>query len=124
MADLGLLLLRLGFGACLFFFHGWSKLLGFTARMHTYPDSFHIGHTPSLVLATFAEVFCAFAIVIGLLTRWMAIPPLLMGIVFAAMAHGTMASKEMPLLYAVGFLAIILLGPGSYSIDWMVRKKR
>jgi len=124
--DLGLLLLRVGFGGMLFLGHGWSKLVGFSGMKAMFPDPLHIGHTASLALATFAEVFCALAVMIGVFTRLASIPIIItMLVAVSIVLYGaSWQTKELPILFMLGFAAIALAGPGSWSVDWVSRKKK
>lgn len=126
MADLGLLILRVGFGGLLFLGHGWEKLLGFSHKAAMFPDPLHVGGRASLALAIFAEVVCSLLVALGVMTRLSAVPPFITMLVAASLvhAHDPWSKKEAALLYAIPFLVIILTGPGAFSIDWMVRKKK
>lgn len=126
MTDIGLLLLRVAAGGLLFISHGWGKLLHFSQAVATFPDPLHLGHSVSLVLVIFAEVFCSIAVVLGLFTRKAAIPPVIMMVVATFIVHrrDSWSARELPILYLVMFLTLAFSGAGTYSIDWMFRKKR
>ena len=124
--DLGLLILRVSISVMLLAGHGWGKLTHFSEYASTFPDPLHAGAKVSLCVAIAAEVGCSFLVAIGLYTRIAAFLPALMLFVAAAVVHvvDPWAKKEFALLYAIPFMVIVLTGPGSLSIDWMVRKKR
>jgi len=124
--DLGLLLLRVGVALPLIYGHGWGKLANFSERAASF-DPIGLGTPQSLLLVMFAEVFCALAVALGILTRWAAIPPIVAMSVAAFIRHGgdPFDVKEKALLYLVGFLAILLLGSGKYSLGpWLGKRLR
>jgi len=84
-----------------------------------------VGAEFSLYLAIFAEVICAVFIVLGLLTRWAAIPLVFaMGVAaFSVHLNDSLANKEHSLLFLTAFLAILILGAGKFSLDQLLRPR-
>lgn len=119
------LLLRLTFGLTMLLSHGMPKLLNFSAQMNHFPDPLGLGNSLSLGLAIFAEVICAALITVGLFTRLAAIPLTITMVVAVFIFHaGDPWSKmELGLMYALGYVCIFLLGPGKFSLDYVLRKK-
>ncbi len=118
--DLGLLLLRLFFGAAMIFGHGWGKLMRFFGNGPIiFSDPIGVGMEISLGLVVFAELVCAFLVLLGFLTRWVVIPLILAMLVAAFIAHGgdPFVKMEKALMYLVVFFVLFLTGPGKYSID-------
>lgn len=116
--NLGLLLLRLGFGG-LMLTHGIPKLLKLLSGDLNFGDPIGIGAPASLILAIVAEVVFPIFVIIGFKTRWMTIPVIItMAIAgFIVHANDPFGVKEKAFLFLIGFLAIALLGPGRYSVD-------
>ncbi len=117
--DLGLLLLRVA-GSGLLLTHGIPKLQRlFGEGPIEFADPIGIGQGPTLFLAVFAEFLCAILVLIGFKTRWATIPIILTMLTAVLIVHAAdpLGRKELPLLFAAVFLAIFLLGPGSYSVD-------
>jgi putative oxidoreductase len=124
--DFGLLLLRLGAAGLLFFGHGWPKLATFAAKSATFPDPLGMGPAMSLGLVVFAEVACSVLVAIGLFTR-LAVAPILIFFavaVFVQHAHDPWSKKEFVLIYSLPFLALLLAGPGSLSVDAAMERSR
>lgn len=121
--NFALLVLRVVFGASMFV-HGLAKLNGFSKMEREFPDPLHVGHTISLSLTIFAETLCAALVVIGLLTRFAAIPLVIcMGVVvFVVMKDVPFLQNEMGILFLAAFTAILVAGPGKYSLDHMIGK--
>ena len=118
------LALRLVFGLLLCINHGFEKMLHFGKFEYIFFDPFHIGHRWSLVLAIFAEVFCALMLVLGLFTRAAALVLVIEMAVAAFLFHkGTSLSVHEPALtYLAAFFAVLMVGPGRISVDGMMGK--
>ena len=78
-----------------------------------------IGSTVSLVLVVFAEVICSSLLVLGLLSRFAALVlVILTAVIVFKSAHGNIFGEgEKATLFLLGFLALLLVGPGRYSVD-------
>lgn len=120
--SLGLLILRLGVGGMMLFGHGWDKLAHFSEKTAMFPDPIGLGSATSLTLVTFAEFFCALAIIFGLATRFAAIPLVVNMLVAALIFHAgdPWPKKELTLLYATPFVTLLLAGGGKYSLDALI----
>ena len=116
--DLGKLLLRVGFGA-LMIPHGFSKLQNLMSGNPQFADPFGLGEIPSLILAIVAELICPVLVILGIKTRYAAIPVIITMAVAAFIIHGgdPWGKKEMALLYLIGYSTIALIGSGSYAIN-------
>lgn len=123
---LGLLILRVGFGATMAVQHGWPKLSDFSNKMNTFPDPLHISSALSLSLTIGAEFLCAIAVVIGIFTRFAALALIILfGIAFFIIhSSDPIAKKELALLYLLAFSSIFACGPGAYSADALFRRVR
>jgi len=123
--DFPLLLLRLTFGGLMFWNHGLGKIAKIDNAIILFPDPLGVGAEFSLYLAIFAEVICAVFIVLGLLTRWAAIPLVFaMGVAaFSVHLNDSLANKEHSLLFLTAFLAILILGAGKFSLDQLLRPR-
>jgi len=100
--------------------HGIPKLMKlFAGGAIQFPDPLGVGATTSLILTVFAEVICAALIVVGYKTKWASIPLVITMLVAAFIVHGAdpWGKKEFALLYAIGYIAIGMLGAGKYSLD-------
>jgi putative oxidoreductase len=119
-----LLVLRASFGL-LMVSHGWPKLMSLFSDPGAFPDPLLIGSTLSHVLAVFAEFFCAILIIIGLGTRWAALPLMIAMTVAAFVIHAKdpFGERELAILYLSVFTSLMILGPGSYSLDRAISGK-
>jgi putative oxidoreductase len=138
----GLLILRLGMGGYMLT-HGWGKVLKVVNGDFQFADPIGLGAQASLVLAAGAEFGCALLVIAGLLTRLAAIPLVFTMAVAAFRVHIAdpwtageaarlfqegqtkfPASKEMALLYLIGFLTLVFTGPGRLSLDGALWRRK
>lgn len=131
MTDLGLLLLRLTFGGLMAVGHGLVKLQGFDQMKGGFPDPLGIGTQNSLIGAIGGELIAGALIAVGLFTRLSTIPAIFTMAIAAFLVHGSgplflpgEGAKEPALLYLLGYVAIAMLGPGRFSLDAVLAKKK
>ena len=122
--NLSIFLIRLGFGGFLFLNHGLLKLNRFSELKNSFSDPFHVGHTTSLVLALFAEVFCSLLLVLGLLTRLASfvLVILFLTIIFIIQKHKPLENSELEILYLMASFTTLFCGPGKWSLDRLIGK--
>jgi putative oxidoreductase len=124
LLDTGLLLFRLLAGFALLRVHGLEKIVNYQEEVRSIPDPFGLGGEVNVAIAIFSDVFCALLVMGGLFTRLAALSVLcttLVGLLFVHINdpwHG----KDVPMVYSIMFLVILLLGPGRYSLDAKVSK--
>lgn len=126
--DIGLLILRLGFGFFMLAGHGWGKLSNFAERADSFADPIGLGSTVSLALAVFAEFFCSIAIMVGFLTRLALTQLIITMLVAAFIVHLDdplfgRPGKELALVYLTAYLTLFLAGAGRFSVDGMIANK-
>ena len=118
-----ILLLRISAGILLMH-HGYDKLVHFSEYQSHFMNFLGIGQTASLALVVFAEFFCALFVILGLFTRLASIPPIIAMAVALLKAHnGDVFGKgEAASLFCIIFFVILIIGPGSVSVDGMTGK--
>lgn len=123
---LALLILRVVLSATLIYGHGWGKLMSWAERSQDFPDPIGLGSAASLALTIGAEVFCAALVLVGLATRIATIPIIITMLVIIAVVHAgdPFGKIELPLLFFAGYTALALTGPGNFSIDASLKKRR
>ncbi len=127
--NLGLLVIRLGFGLGFIWFHGWAKITGGPERwagvggaMENFGIGF--GHTFFGFLAALTESVVALMFAAGFMFR----PSCLMlaGVMFVAATQHIVTGQGSPghsLKNLFLFAGMALVGPGKYSIDAQLGKK-
>ncbi|HLI93603.1 MAG TPA: DoxX family protein [Puia sp.] len=122
--NLAVLIIRLVFGLQLLFDHGLGKITHFSSLEYSFFDFLNIGHRWSLVLCIFAEVFCAGMVAIGLFARFAALVLVINFCVasFMALKGQPLAGHEAAFGYLACFFALLLTGPGRFSVDGAMGK--
>lgn len=123
--DFALLLLRITAGGFMLT-HGMGKFLKlFGDDPIKFADPIGLGVTASIVLVVFSEVLCSIFLILGLATRYSAIPLLITMLVAAFIVHAddSFGEKELALLYTTIYFVIALAGGGKYSIDNYIYKR-
>lgn len=120
--SLGLLFLRLIGGGLLMSGRAgvWSSMIHNSGGFLS--DPFGLGGEASWMLTLFSEFLCTLLVMLGVFTRFTAVPPLVVMLVIAlALPSGTAWSlRETYLFYALPFFVLTFTGPGDYSIDGRV----
>lgn len=125
LVDLGLLVLRVGIGI-IFVFHGYPKLLGGIetwTQVGSAMSMIGINFAPAFwgFMAAFAETIGGVFIILGLLHRPVALM-LTFTMIVAVVMHVTGGDPfgiySNALKALVIFVALVITGPGKYSIDY------
>lgn len=122
--NLWLLILRIG-ASILMLTHGFPKLMKVIEGNMQFGDPLGLGATTSLILATFAEAFCSIFIMLGLATRLATIPLIITMATAAFIVHADdpFSRQEMPLLYLLIYITLLVTGAGKYSVDHAISKR-
>ena len=112
--------LRVFFGI-MFFLHGLDKMMNFSQLSLNYPSVFGLGSYTTLMVAVFCEFCCSLFLIAGLLTRIITIPMIIsMAVAFFDVHDAMMPEGELSLIYLVAFFILFLVGPGRFSIDYLL----
>ncbi|MEX2567247.1 MAG: DoxX family protein [Cyclobacteriaceae bacterium] len=124
-SDLALLLLRVG-AAVMLLTHGWAKITNFSERLNNFADPIGLGSAVSLQLVIFAEFFCAIFLILGFMSRVFLVPLMInMAVIaFIVRVDDPFTKQELPLMYLVVFVVLFLIGPGKFSLDGQILKRR
>ena len=115
-----ILALRLFFGI-LFFSHGLDKMINFNELSYTYPSVLGFGSYMTLMVSIICEFGCSLFLIAGLLVRIITIPMIIsMGVAFFDVHDAMMPEGELALIYFIMFILLFLVGPGRYSIDYLI----
>lgn len=126
ISDIVLLSVRLFIGFAMLS-HGFPKLqMLLEGGNIEFYDFLGFGPKFSLGLAVFAEFVCSIFVILGLFTRAALIFLIITMFVAGIIVHGAdgFDKKEMSLLYLSIYLLIFAFGPGRFSIDALINKRR
>lgn len=129
--DLASLILRVGLGFFMVFGHGLGKLQMLISGEIQFAALFGLSPAINLTIAVLAEFFAAILVMIGLKTRLASIPVIMTMAVAAFIVHFSDplfaasggGSKEFAAIYLIGYLGILFLGSGKYSLDALIEKR-
>jgi putative oxidoreductase len=126
--DLGLLVFRIAWGLDLLAKHGLFKIpLLFGSGNPQFPDPFHLGVRATLAFAFLSDGICSVLAVFGLATRFAAVIMIVNLTVAWGMVYGfsvTPPTGELLALYLGGAITLLLTGPGRFSLDAKLARKR
>jgi putative oxidoreductase len=118
-----ILAIRIFFGV-LFFVHGMDKMMNFSELMVGFPSVLGLGSYTSLMLAIFCEFCCSLFLIAGLLQRIILIPMIVsMGVAFFDIHDAMLPDGELALIYMVVFFILFLVGPGRFSVDYLLDRR-
>ena len=118
-----ILVLRLFFGV-LFFIHGLGKMMNFSELSVTYPSVLGLGSYMTLMITIFCEFCCSLFMMAGLLFRIMVLPMIVaMAVAFFDIHDALLPQGELSLIYLVVFVILYFVGPGRFSIDYLIDLK-
>jgi putative oxidoreductase len=106
--------------------HGWPKFQKILEGNWKMGDPIGLGVHITLVLAVFSEFIAPALILVGWKTRILAFFPAATMFVAAFIVHfdDPWKKQELPLIYLFGFLAILFLGSGRYSLDGQLKARK
>ena len=122
-----MLLVRLFIGISMILLHGLPKIEKYFAGGEIqFFDFLGIGVTATLILAIIIEIGCSILIMLGLFTRIAAVLLIFTMLVAAFGFHFSDGFKimESSLLYLTVYALIWAFGPGDFSVDAMISKRR
>ena len=119
MNNIALLLIRIVFAGSMLYGHGLSKFYRLIEGDLSFANPIGIGEAPTLVLAVFSEFLAPLFILVGYKTKIFSFFPAATMFVAAFIVHlsDPFARKEKAILFLIGFIVIMMMGPGKYSID-------
>ncbi|HEV3425706.1 MAG TPA: DoxX family protein [Paraburkholderia sp.] len=120
--DLGLLFLRVGASLVLMFIHGLPKLRHYASEAAAIEDPFHLGKTPTICFAIFAEVVCPLFVIAGFATRLAALPVMVLTAIALVRVHPewTPQQAQFAWMLLVLFGTIAIAGAGHYTLASML----
>lgn len=105
--------------------HGLKKLGVGVEIPEVVPNPLGLPETLNFIFATCANILFPTFIIFGIFTRLSTLPVLAVTLTGYFIVHGgdSLIERDIPFMYSLCFLLILLLGPGKYSLDTMLSKK-
>jgi putative oxidoreductase len=106
--------------------HGLKKIGIDVPQAERVPNPLHFSETFNTAFAISANLFFPVLVMLGLFTRIAIIPILAVTLTGYFVVHwkDALLVKDTPFMYSLSYLFILFVGPGSYSVDyWMDRKR-
>jgi len=105
--------------------HGLKKIGVGVAEPEHVPNPLHLPQAFNDFFAITADLICPIFVILGLLLRLSVLPILAVTLTgyFIVHWHDPILQKDMPFMYSIAYLLILVLGPGKYSIDYFINKK-
>lgn len=122
----GLLILRLTAGI-LMATHGAGKMkMIFAGNFDSFADPIGLGPHVSLIGAALSEFVFALLVAAGAFTRIAALPVIFTMTIALAVSHGFRAHEdgEKAAVYLGMYLCIFFTGPGAFSVDGLLERRR
>ncbi|MCC8096897.1 MAG: DoxX family protein [Tannerellaceae bacterium] len=116
-----LLVFRIFFGILLMT-HGIQKLTNFEVMSAGFPDPLGVGSKISLSLAIFGELICSIGFIFGAFYRLALLPMIFTMIIAYFVIHkdDPFNVKEIPFVYLVVYLIMLLAGPGKFALNRLI----
>lgn len=123
--NFGMLFFRIAVAAQLIIVHGLKKIGVGVASAEVVPNP--LGFPPVLndFIAIAANTYLPFLVIIGVCTRLAALPALCVTLTgyFVVHANDPLAISDVPYMYSISLLLIVILGGGRYSLDHYISQK-
>ncbi|WP_308992424.1 DoxX family protein [Mariniflexile litorale] len=105
--------------------HGFKKIGIGVEVSEMVPNPLGLPEGINEFLAISANIGFPVFIILGVFTRLSVLPILAVTLTgyFILHAHDALLIKDVPFMYSVFFLFILIIGPGKYSIDAFIHKK-
>jgi putative oxidoreductase len=126
LRDVGLLVFRIGLSLSVFIAHGIPKVSNILNGNWDFPDPVGLNPELGLILSAGAESVCTLLIALGILTRVCTIPLIFTMVVATWVINGgaPFIQQEKSFVYLVGWLLLLLAGPGRYTVVHAYRTYR
>ncbi len=106
--------------------HGLKKIGYGGSEIEHIGNPFHFPDWFNQGFGTAADLVFPCLVLVGFLTRLATLPTLAVTLTGFFIMHwnDSPALQDTPYMYSVAFLLIFILGPGEYSVDFLLKKRR
>ncbi|MEL7001398.1 MAG: DoxX family protein [Bacteroidota bacterium] len=105
--------------------HGIKKVADIEGEIANIPDPFGLGGEFTAFMAIFTNIVLTAFIALGFFTRLSALGILSVTLSGLFLVHWAdpWPVKDIPLMYSLVYFLIMIIGPGRYSIDYLIKKR-
>jgi putative oxidoreductase len=123
--NIGLLVFRILLSAELMIVHGLKKIGIGTTEAEQVPNPLHFPYAFNQAFAITANLIFPVFIILGLFTRFAILPVIAVTLTgyFVVHWHDSLLEKDTPFMYSLSYLLLLALGPGKYSVDYLLHKR-
>jgi putative oxidoreductase len=123
--NFALLFLRLAIGVLMTPI-GYEKLVNYATMKTQFMPFMGLPPAGALVLVIFAEFFCSILLALGLATRLAAFVLVInmFMAVFLGHAGDFLGEGQKATLFLIPYIFLLITGPGAYSIDGLIKKRK
>ncbi|MBK0368325.1 DoxX family protein [Flavobacterium agrisoli] len=123
--NIALLFFRVVLSLELIIVHGFKKLGIGVPIAEVVPNPLSLPEVLNQSFATAANIVFPFFIMLGVLTRLSTLPILAVTLTgyFVLHAQDNLLIRDVPFMYSIAYLFILLVGPGKFSVDFLIYKK-
>ncbi|RDC56365.1 DoxX family protein [Pedobacter chinensis] len=123
--NFAILFFRIAIATELILVHGLKKIGIGVSVAEVIPNPLGLPEALNNFIAITANVYLPVLVIIGLFTRPAALPALAITATgyFIVHGHDSLAERDIPFMFSVSLLMIVLLGGGKYSLDNHLSKK-
>ncbi len=116
---------RVLISAQMIFAHGLKKIDAGMEKAEQVPNPLGLPETFNHLFAVSANIIFPLFIILGFFTRLAVLPILAVTLTGYFIVHwnDSLAAKDIPFMYSIAFLLLLVLGPGKYSADYLIHKK-
>lgn len=107
----------------LFRVHGMKKFRSDkNGHMENVPNPFNMPDKLNRLIATFADTVVPFLIALGVFTRLAVLPTIGVTAIgyFVVHRNDSLEVRDVPYMYTLSLLLLLILGPGRYSVDFQL----
>ena len=123
--NLSMLVFRIAIAAEMIRVHGLKKIGIGPADVEKVPNPLHLPELLNQGIAVSANLLFPMLIIFGFLTRFSLVPILAVTITgFIFHWNDAYPLQDVPYMYSIAFLLVFSLGPGEYSVDYLIDSRK
>ncbi len=117
--NIAVLFFRILLALELFRVHGMKKFKVKNGEREHVPNPLHLPEKMNALVATFSDTIVPFLVMLGVATRFVVLPVIGVTAIgyFVVHRHDDIEVRDVPYVYTLCFLFLLVIGAGTFSID-------